>query len=165
MFINIQIPVIPLSITGNHFRYAAKMEPSNPFSRIWSRKRVMEQWRSKRLVEMHADIDKYFRLLSYRVVCVSFNKEQKKYLGAKEIQSGWYGVMCPLHRPLQVRQWAVWPYSQAQGGWPGRGGQRSWEASSWVSGRLRPTCRWGGWGVWKQNWWAGKTNENLESSF
>ena len=114
MFINIQIPVIPLSITGNHFRYAATIEPSNPFSRIWSRKRVMEQWRSKRLVEMHADIDKYFRLLSYRVVCVSFNKEQKKYLGAKEIQSGWYGVMCPLHRPLQVRQWAVWPYSQAR---------------------------------------------------
>ena len=103
MFINIQIPVIPLSITGNHFRYAATIEPSNPFSRIWSRKRVMEQWRSKRLVEMHADIDKYFRLLSYRVVCVSFNKEQKKYLGARKIQSGWYGVMCPLHRPLQVK--------------------------------------------------------------
>ena len=25
---------------------------------------------------------------------VTFNKEQKKYPGAKEIQSGWYGAMC-----------------------------------------------------------------------
>ena len=27
---------------------------------------------------------------------VTFNREQKKYPGAKEIQSGWYGAMCQV---------------------------------------------------------------------
>ena len=31
---------------------------------------------------------------------VTFNREQKKYPGAKEIQSGWYGAMCQVNTDL-----------------------------------------------------------------
>ena len=31
---------------------------------------------------------------------VPFNREQKKYPGAKEIQSGWYGAMCQVNTEL-----------------------------------------------------------------